>query len=140
MQAVSMIGVSKRCCPACSVLLRVLSATDMTTPFRILGSHRMVTPWSLPPSLPDIVVKEVVKALERELREVLTKIIVKMRLEDQKRRRSSASSSGVSADSHPFTQDDKPERVSMLMDELQLINKYVHNSISPPSGVVGDVE
>jgi hypothetical protein len=137
--ALCMIGVSKRCCPPCSVLLRVLSANDVSAPFRILGSHRTVTPWSLPPSLPDPVVEDVVKALEREFRRVLTSIIFKMRIEDQTRRRSSASS-GVSADSHPFTQDDQPERVSLLMDEPQLASKYVLDIILPPPGAPSDVE
>ena len=41
------------------------------------------------------------------------------------RRRSSASSSGVLADSYPFTQDDEPEQVLFLMDEPQNTSKYV---------------
>src|SRR5271170_7322097 len=76
------IGVSKRCCPACSALLLVF---NVFIPFRILGSHRTITPWSLPPSLPNMVVEEVVKKLEEELRGVLAKVILKSRLEDQTR-------------------------------------------------------
>ena len=119
-----MIGVSKRCCPACSVLLRVLSASNTTTPFHILGSHRTVTPWTLPPNLPNIVIDNIARTLERELARVLMRLILEMTLEDQTRRRSSVSLSDVSADLHPFTQDDQPERVSILMNRLQVASKY----------------
>jgi hypothetical protein len=97
----------------------------------------MITPWSLPPNLPNTVVEEVVKKLEEELRGVLAKVILKRRLEDQTCRKSSGSSSDVSVDSHPFTQDDEPERVSFLVDEPQNTSKYVpHRTLED----IGDVE
>jgi hypothetical protein len=132
-----MIGVSKRCCPVCAALLRFLGANSMPGPIRILGSHRTMTPCSLPPFLPESAIEATVTSFERELGRVITKLRLQMQIEDQTRRRSSTSSTNVSADSHPFTQDDQPERISMLMEKPHLAFKYVRHPASE-SGVQWD--
>ena len=112
------IGISKRCCPVCISLLQRLGSDNYsgTGPIHVIGSHRTVTPCTLPPWLPDEVIDEILLSFELELARVLNRAYeLKLKLDSQadEGQRSSMSSTG-SADSHPYPSDDQPGR---LLDE-----------------------
>jgi len=70
----TVIGVSKRCCPVCTVLLRILfrQQQPMSTP----GSHNTIYSCSLPLYLHVDVIQEMVDIFGTHLRGLLRKVTV----------------------------------------------------------------
>jgi hypothetical protein len=65
--------VSKRCCPVCDALLWFLEGfygRHVDT----LGSHRKITPCTLPPWLPDDILNAVVRRFESKLYDALIQL------------------------------------------------------------------
>jgi hypothetical protein len=69
------IGVSKRCCPVCSYLLRLLNE-HCGAKFVISDEHTYVSPCALPVWLPENIVRLMVLEFSGRLREELIKLQV----------------------------------------------------------------
>jgi hypothetical protein len=54
------LGVSKKCCPVCTSILKAIFA-ELGMPTMVLGSHSNIYPCSFPPGLPKSVTSKVVK-------------------------------------------------------------------------------
>lgn len=68
-----MIGMSKRRCPVCAHLLRILKTRD-GKPFIVSGGeHFQITPCTLPPGLPKTIIKEMVLEFAGRLRTELVR-------------------------------------------------------------------
>jgi len=99
------IGVSKRCCPVCLVLLCCLGRDIPSEPIRILGLHRKVTGCTLPPWLPSEVIDKVLELFEQEMGRAFYHLYLLH--EEEKKSRSLSGSSTGSAKSQPFTDNDE---------------------------------
>lgn len=69
-----MIGVSKRCCPVCAHLLRILKTWDKKL-FIVTGEHSQFTACALPPGLPDTIVEQMVLEFAGRLRKELVRLL-----------------------------------------------------------------
>ena len=69
-----MIGVSKRCCPACAHLLQILETRD-GKPFIVSRVHPRITSCTLPPELPKTIVKQMVMEFAGRLRKELVRLL-----------------------------------------------------------------
>ena len=116
----TLIGVSKCCCPACSILLDHLSSVGSKdnalrdTKFLTFGSHRTITACFLPPWLPDSVIDHMVDVFERKLGQVLYKVH-RIYVLTQERKRRDSTSSGVSQDTQHYSDDE--DLVGIQTDE-----------------------
>ena len=92
-----------------------------------MGSHRTISPCTLPPWLPKDVIEEIVSSFEWELGTVLSKAIeLKSKKTDpiDDGPRKSTESTG-SADSHPFSSDDRLEPpLDEAVHEPQIASRY----------------
>jgi hypothetical protein len=59
-QLQALLGVSKKCCPVCTSILKAISE-ELGMPTVVLGSHSNIYPCSFPPGLPKSVTRKVVK-------------------------------------------------------------------------------
>ncbi|KAF8417583.1 hypothetical protein EV426DRAFT_622635 [Tirmania nivea] len=90
------IGVSKRCCPICTKLLFLLSAsnTSRDRSFRVLSAHKNIYPTALPPFVPEEIAEALIEWLQGLVRTTVEGLVKK------RRRESNASdASGMSHDS-----------------------------------------
>jgi hypothetical protein len=69
--AKSLIAPSKRCCPPCATILRLLSKQPAASHYKIMGQHQYIFPCALPTGLPAIVRKELLKEYDLLLTEHL---------------------------------------------------------------------
>jgi len=99
------IGVSKRCCPVCLVLLYCLGHDIPSEQIQILESHRKVTGCTLPPWLPSEVIDKVLELFEQEMGRAFYHLYLLH--EEEKKSRSLSGSSTGSAKSQPFTDNDE---------------------------------
>jgi hypothetical protein len=107
-----MIGVSKRCCPACTMLLEILFPNRM----HIAGSHNTVYACTLPPWLPLDVMTSMVTRFGDILRAVLRNVMQ----DDQDNRRQSGDSAGLAPSPTTSSEDvsDAPEGFDIMYDDL----------------------
>ncbi|KAF8419769.1 hypothetical protein EV426DRAFT_614761, partial [Tirmania nivea] len=83
------IGVSKRCCPVCTKLLSLLATTlddNSSDCSRVLVSHKIFYPTSLPPYLPRSIAVELLTWLEGLVKDAVQELVMKRRLEVQRRK------------------------------------------------------
>lgn len=90
------MGVSKRCCPVCAHLLRLLSTCNGKR-FVTTGEHSTITPCSLPEWLPAHIIKEMVVEFGSRLRRELVELL--QRTEVLRRRTCSTDTRRISLDS-----------------------------------------
>lgn len=90
-------GISKPCCPACTLLLEYLFL-DNPQPMHTCGSHHTIYPCSLPPWLPIEIIEKMVTTFGDILKRMLRKLAIPEG--DQRRSGDSNAASIYSADSH----------------------------------------
>ncbi|KAF8417546.1 hypothetical protein EV426DRAFT_622383 [Tirmania nivea] len=85
------IGVSKRCCPVCTKLLRLLAPPSTSgddtmygSPSMVISSHRNFYPTALPPYLPKGIALQLLVWLEALVRGIVDGLVVKRRLAVQR--------------------------------------------------------
>jgi hypothetical protein len=66
----SRLGISKRCCPLCAALLRIIGRR-LGTEVETCGVHATVSPCSLPPWTPPEIIQEIITELETQVRPLL---------------------------------------------------------------------
>jgi len=69
----SFVGVSKRCCPVCVFLLKLLAPLEGSS-FLITGEHSRITACTLPEWLSEDIIKQMVDEFAGRLRKELVKL------------------------------------------------------------------